>query len=163
MSGLQHQHELFHGGLERLLLYSSTTKPGEYRWGGLGGMKEIIDSFSKHLTDHLYAEIDVFLSLKDLESTGLRKTWDRGESVAKQSGNIKMLYDVFPCVIGCADKTYEGGRPFPPLPRILIYLVKFWFASGNGAWRFNPCDWWGQPQPLAFVLANLTYATLVTD
>lgn len=59
-------------------------------------------------------------------------------------------YDVFPFVLGCADKTYEGGTEFPPLPGVLPYLVKYVFAARNGAWRFNPCDWWGQPRPLAF-------------
>lgn len=91
MDEAQHQHELFHDGLERLLAYCSTTKPEEYRWEGSGGMKEIIDSFSKHLTDHLYAEIDEFLNMKDLDDVGLRKTWDRAEDVAKQTGNIGML------------------------------------------------------------------------
>ncbi|KAI1073753.1 hypothetical protein F5B20DRAFT_494362 [Whalleya microplaca] len=151
MDDPKHQHELFHGGMERLLAYSATTKPEEYRWDEPGGMKEIVDSFSKHLTDHLYAEIDVFLGMKDLDGVGLKKTWDQAEEIAKQTGSIGMLYDVFPCVLGCADKTYEGGHPFPPLPWIMPYLVKYWFAAGNGSWRFNPCDWWGQPQPLAFV------------
>ncbi|KAI6084962.1 hypothetical protein F4821DRAFT_261497 [Hypoxylon rubiginosum] len=151
MDEAQHQHELFHDGLERLLAYCSTTKPEEYRWEGSGGMKEIIDSFSKHLTDHLYAEIDEFLNMKDLDDVGLRKTWDRAEDVAKQTGNIGMLYDVFPCVLGCADNTFEGGNAFPPLPWILPYLIKYWFAARNGAWRFNPSDWWGRPQPLAFI------------
>lgn len=54
-------------------------------------MKEIIDSFSKPLNDHLYAEIDVFLGLKNLESVGLRKRWDEGEEIAKRSGSIGMM------------------------------------------------------------------------
>ncbi|OTB00831.1 hypothetical protein M426DRAFT_266840 [Hypoxylon sp. CI-4A] len=146
----RHQHELFHGGLEKLLSYATTTKPDDYSWKGQGGMKEIIDSFSRPLTDHLYTEIDVCLSMKALDSVGLKKTWDQGEVLAKQTGNIGMLYDVFPCVLGCADKTYEIGHLFPPLPWIMPYLVKYWFSAGNGAWRFNPCDWWGRPQPLTF-------------
>ncbi|KAK6957402.1 hypothetical protein Daesc_000186 [Daldinia eschscholtzii] len=151
MDNPHHQHELFHDGMEKLLAYSQATKPEEYRWEGPGGMKEIIDSFSKELTDHLYDEINVFLGLKTMDSTALKKTWDKSEEVAKQAGNIGMLYDVFPVVLGCADKTYECGYQFPPLPRIMPYLVKYWFGAGNGAWRFNPCDWWGRPRPLAFV------------
>ncbi|KAI1337119.1 hypothetical protein F5Y15DRAFT_408213 [Xylariaceae sp. FL0016] len=154
MSDPKHQHELFHDGMERLAAYSATAKPEEYRWEGQGGMKEIVDSFSKNLTDHLYAEIEVFLAMRDLDSDGLRKTWDQAEKIAQQTGNLGMLYDVFPTVLGCADKTYEGGHTFPPLPWIMPYLVKYWFARGNGAWRFNPCDWWGKPQPLAFVPQN---------
>lgn len=87
----QDEHKLFHSGIERLLAYSSDTKPEEHRWEGAGGMKEIIDSFSKPLNDHLYAEIDVFLGLKNLESVGLRKRWDEGEEIAKRSGSIGMM------------------------------------------------------------------------
>ncbi|KAI0882619.1 uncharacterized protein GGS22DRAFT_169896 [Annulohypoxylon maeteangense] len=155
LDGPKNQHELFHGGIERLLAYASTTTPEEYRWEGVGGMKEIIDSFSKHLTDHLYAEIDVCLGMKALDSAGLKKTWDQAEKVAQQSGNLGLLYDIFPCVLGTADKTYEGGNPFPPFPWFIPYLVKYWFAAGNGCWRFNPCDWWGKPQPLAFIPQKL--------
>lgn len=86
-----HQHELFHGGLENLRAYASATKPEEYRWEGQGGMKEIIDSFSKDLTDHLYAEIDQFLQMDNLDSAGLRDTWDQAEAVAKRAGSLAML------------------------------------------------------------------------
>lgn len=89
MDDPRHQHELFHPGLERLLGYSSATTPEEYLWKD--GMKEIIDLFSKELTDHLYAEIDVLLKLSDLDSVGLQKTWDEAENIAKQTGNIGML------------------------------------------------------------------------
>ncbi|ROV92482.1 hypothetical protein VSDG_06726 [Cytospora chrysosperma] len=150
MDNPKHQHKLFHSGLERLLAYTQVTNPQSYRWDEPGGMKEIVDSFSKDLMDHLYAEVDIFLAMKDLDSAGLRKTWDQGEAIAKRAGNLGMLYSVFPCVLGTADKTYEGGNEFPPLPWFLPYLVKYWFAAGNGAWRFSPCDFWGRPRPLAF-------------
>ncbi|CAJ2501273.1 Uu.00g041260.m01.CDS01 [Anthostomella pinea] len=151
MDDALHQHELFHDGLEKLLAYVSSTEPGDYRRDAPGGMKDIIDSFSKDLTDHLYAEIDEILGMGNLDSAGLRQVWDQAEKVAKANGNLGMLYDVFPCVLGCADKTCEGGNTFPPLPGVVLYAVKYWFASGNGAWRFNPCDLWGQPRPLTFV------------
>ncbi|SPN98648.1 uncharacterized protein DNG_01693 [Cephalotrichum gorgonifer] len=144
------EHALFHDGLEKLLAYALATKPDEYRWSGPGGMKEILDSFSKHLADHLYAEIELLLGMGDLDGAGLKRTWAQAENLAKQTGNISMLYDVFPTVLGCADKTFEGGNEFPPLPWVMPYLIKYWFAAGNGAWRFNPCDWWGRPRPLAF-------------
>lgn len=173
MDDPRHQHEKFHGGLERLLAYTESTKPKDYHLHGPGGIKNTVDSFSKDLIDHLYAEIDVCLSMKDLDSAGLKKTWDQGEAIAKQNGNLGMLvscliawpededddeilyadnmkYNVFPCILGSADKTYEGGNDFPPLPWILPYVVNYWFAAGNGGWRFNPCDFWGQPRPLAF-------------
>lgn len=89
MDDPRHQHELFHPGMERLLGYCSATTPEEYRWEG--GMKDIIDSFSKELTDHLYAEIDVMLKLNDLDSLGMGQAWDKAETIAKQAGNIAML------------------------------------------------------------------------
>ncbi|KXJ88328.1 hypothetical protein Micbo1qcDRAFT_190081 [Microdochium bolleyi] len=150
MEDPRHQHSLFHDGMERLLAYATATTPAEYRWLGDSGMKHIIDSFSKALTDHLYAEIEVLLKLGHLDSEGLKKTWIKAEDIAKAKGGLSLLYTVFPCVLGCADKTYEGGNDFPPLPWIMPYLVKYWFARGVGAWRFNPCDFFGQPRPLCF-------------
>ena len=91
MDDPKHQHELFHDGMEKLLEYSSSTGPEEYRWEGAGGMKQIIDSFSKNLTDHLHAEIDVILGLGDLDGPGLKKTWKEAENIAKQTGNIGMM------------------------------------------------------------------------
>jgi len=83
-----HEHELFHDGFEELTAYVANTKPAEYRWKGPGGMKSIIDSFSKPLTDHLYAEIDVFLALEGLDETGLRKIWAEAEKIAQQSSKL---------------------------------------------------------------------------
>ena len=91
MDDPMHQHELFHDGLENLLAYSSGTTPEEYRWKGADGMEKIFDSFSRDLTDHLYAEIDVFLSMGDYVSAGLKKIWEKAEKVAMQSGNMAML------------------------------------------------------------------------
>lgn len=175
MDDPKHQHELFHDGMQKLLAYAQSTKPESYHWDGPGGMKEIVDSFSQDLMDHLYAEVELLLAMKDLDSAGLKKVIDESEAVAmKQGSPFGMLvscsvvpcldegghngdptadstqYDVFPCVLGNADKTYKGGEKFPPLPGVLPYLMKYWFAAGNGAWRFNSCDFWGRPRPLAF-------------
>jgi hemerythrin HHE cation binding domain-containing protein len=91
MDDPKHQHALFHDNLEKLLEYSSSTKPEDYTWEGPGGMKDIIDSFSGPLTDHLYAEIDVLLALGHLDGDKLRQTWDKADTIAKQTGNIAML------------------------------------------------------------------------
>ena len=93
MEDPRHQHSLFHDGMERLLAYAKATKPDEYRWISQGGngMKDIIDSFSKALTDHLYAEIEVLLGLGHLDSAGLRETWDKAEKIAQANGNLGLL------------------------------------------------------------------------
>jgi hypothetical protein len=64
-----------------------------------------------------------------------------------------MLQDtILPMVLGCADRSYEGGiHNFPPFPFFFPYLVDYWFArTHRGAWRFSPCDMYGKPRPLAF-------------
>lgn len=150
MDDPKHEHALFHGGIQKLSAYASATKPEAYRWDGPGGLKEIIDSFSGHMADHLYAEIETLLALGELKFSGLRKTWDETEKIAKKVDQMSALFDVFPVIIGLGDKTYEGGNTFPALPRVMPYMMKYWFAAGNGAWRFCPCDHWGRPRPLAF-------------
>ena len=58
-----------------------------------------------------------------------------------------------PCVMGCVDRTYEGGmhKDFPPWPFFIPYLVHYWLGrTHQGAWRFCPSDMWGQPRPLQF-------------
>ncbi|KAI0023077.1 hypothetical protein F4780DRAFT_777200 [Xylariomycetidae sp. FL0641] len=145
------QHARFEHAVERLRAYAAATRPHEYRWHGGGGMRELVDAVGAPLTEHLHAEIDVFLGLGHLDAKGYEEVWVGAHKLASQSGNLRsVLYDVFPCVYGCADRTFEGGHTFPNLPWILPYLIKYWFALGNGAWRFNPCDFWGRPRPLAF-------------
>lgn len=95
MDDPKHQHELFHGGMKELLAYAESTKPQSYRWDGPGGMKEIVDSFSQPLMDHLYAEVDLFLSMKDLDSAGFKKTCDEGEAIASRQGSLSMLVSLF--------------------------------------------------------------------
>lgn len=55
-----------------------------------------------------------------------------------------------PVVLGCADKTYEGGNEFPAAPKVLPYLVKYWYTRNTGAFRFSPCDFFSKPRPLLF-------------
>lgn len=91
MDDPKHQHNLFHDGMEALLEYASVTMPENYRWEGPDGMKAILDSFSKHMTDHLYAEIDIFLGMENLDSDGLKEVWVEAETQAKASGNLSVL------------------------------------------------------------------------
>jgi hemerythrin-like domain-containing protein len=173
MSGPMHQHEAFHSGLVELQEYAVRMqgKVQEYKWRELKG---IIDAFAPALHEHLTAEIGVILDLeKSCDSQGLKAVWDEGERVAKANGNLGMLvsipfppslilttdyfrkYEVFPLVLGTCDKTYEGGNEFPPLPAPIPYAIKYWFGrSHSGAWRFNPCDFWGKPQPLLMLPEN---------
>jgi hypothetical protein len=59
--------------------------------------------------------------------------------------------NVFPCVMGCADKTAPGHEDFPPLPATIAYSIHYvFYLKHAGAWRFNPCDFFGKPLPLRF-------------
>ena len=89
MQGAKDQHAAFHGGLELLLRYAEGTDPEEYRWKG--GMKEIIDGFVDPLAQHLSEEIDLLLSLKELDSEGFKEIWKETERVAKATGEIALL------------------------------------------------------------------------
>ncbi|KAI0521172.1 hypothetical protein F5B22DRAFT_597956 [Xylaria bambusicola] len=146
----RHQHESFQAGLTNLESYSINTKPEQFEWKGPQGMERIIGSFSEQLTGHLYDEIEVLLTMGDLDSEEFKKTWLKAETIAKQSGNLKLLVEMVPLVLGSADKTYEGGEDFPPFPWFMPYVAHYGLAARNGSWRFNPCDFWGKPRPLAF-------------
>jgi hemerythrin-like domain-containing protein len=150
MEDPKNQHAVFHDGLDRLLEYTKATKPEDYRWEGPGGLKAIVDEIGQPLVDHLRDEIEHLLKLDFLNENELRKTWLKVEEMAKKAGDKSMLSDIIPWVLGCADKTYEGSSDFPQVPAVLPYLVKYWYAFGNGAWRFSPCDFRGKPRPLAF-------------
>ncbi|KAI1172354.1 hypothetical protein F4777DRAFT_562013 [Nemania sp. FL0916] len=148
MDEAKHQHGAFEPGLQALEEYVTSIKPEDFRWDG--GMKQIIDGFSTELKDHLYAEVEMLLELKDLDTEGYQKIWFEADKKAKQSGNISLLYYLAPMVMGCADKTYKGGENFNPMPNFMRYLFTYLVAPFNRAWRFNPCDFWGRPRPLAF-------------
>ena len=82
-------------------------------------MKDIIDSFSKELTDHLYAEIDVMLKLNDLDSLGVGQAWDKAETIAKQAGNIAMLVS-----LSCyTHPSTESEVPQTTDPQLLVRRV----------------------------------------
>ncbi|KAG9242948.1 hypothetical protein BJ878DRAFT_513057 [Calycina marina] len=155
MSGPLHQHEAFHNGLVELLNYAKKfgERPDEYQWEA---MKSIIEGFAPPLMQHLGDEIGI---LKDLEKTcdsdGLKSIWANVEATAKASGNLTMFYNMFPLVLGCIDKTSDGGNDGLGFPAPFPYAIKFWFGRRYaGAWRFNPCTYWGKPQPLAMLPEN---------
>lgn len=91
MDGPRNQHELFHDGLGRLMDYVTGREPGDYRWEGEDGMGAIMHSFSTHLTDHLYAEIETFLGLDDIDPDALGRACTEAEDAAKKAGSLSML------------------------------------------------------------------------
>ncbi|KAF2742619.1 hypothetical protein M011DRAFT_472079 [Sporormia fimetaria CBS 119925] len=150
MKGNKEEHERFHAGLEKLDEYVRNVKAEDWRWER---QKEIMDEFCGVLYGHLKGEVETLLALEKYDSVGLRGIWKKTEDKAK--GDIKLpgMFDtILPMVLGCADKTYEGGRhAFPPFPFFVPYLIDWWFAGYHrGAWRFCPCDMYGRPRELLF-------------
>lgn len=89
MDDPKHQHELIHGGLDRLLEYARSTQPGEWRWEG--GMRDVVDAFVEPLMRHLADECELLLGMKDLDSGALRKIWDDAEATATRQVNFGLL------------------------------------------------------------------------
>lgn len=84
------QHELFHDGLDRLTAYTTETKPSTYKWEGKGGMKEIVDTFAKHLADHLHAEVEYLLTLEEI-GDAVAQAFNKAEDIAKKAGSLDLL------------------------------------------------------------------------
>ncbi|MCJ1350634.1 MAG: hypothetical protein MMC33_000615 [Icmadophila ericetorum] len=141
------QHAVFHAGLDTLGEYCSTA-PTDFSYDTF---KSIIDSFAPALFKHLSDEIpSLLVALKDLSSAELRRIWARTEKHATDVGSYD---EMFPLIFGCIDRGFEGGRhKFPPVPGFVNWVVGYWFARKyRSAWRFNPCDMWGNPRELVFL------------
>ncbi|KAF1957228.1 hypothetical protein CC80DRAFT_411683 [Byssothecium circinans] len=149
---LQHNAEQHHGfsdGLNTLYQYSTETQPPNY-----SGKKvqELIDGFAGLLYQHLADEIDTLWAMDSVpantaEAGQILTVYKQCEAEAgKQDKNV-----VPPMVLGLCDKTFQGGNEWPKMPWGSAYIVHYLFARKHrGAWRFLPCDTWGQPRELLF-------------
>jgi hemerythrin-like domain-containing protein len=154
MDDLEVEHEEFHDGLIALKNYVEEVlqKPDCYRWAT---MRAMIHAFSTALVNHLHGEIYFLLQLEKFGNEGLKKAWLETEKVATKVEDTTTLTEMFPLVLGCSDSTYEGGNNFPEVPKPLRRVIKHGFSKKHrGAWRFNPCDFLGRPQPLQMLPEN---------
>ena len=154
MDDLEVEHEEFHDGLVALKAYVDNVSetPDIYCWAT---MRTMINFFAPALINHLHGEIDFLLGLEKFGSDGLKRAWLETEKVATKIEGTAELFEMFPLVLGCCDSTYGGGNNFPVLPRPLRHMIKHVFAKRHsGAWRFNPCDFFGRPQPLQMLPQN---------
>jgi hemerythrin-like domain-containing protein len=146
------EHAAFHGSLVALHNYVEKCSQDLdcYRWEALNSL---IKAFAPSLMDHLYSEPNMLLGLEnDCSSDSVEKCMAATEKAAINDTTLDFLYTTFPIVLGTADKTYEGGNTFPPLPWLMKFSLKWWFSRRNqGAWRFCPSDWESQPRPLEFL------------
>jgi hemerythrin-like domain-containing protein len=143
------QHYAFSTGLKTLEKYASTTSPDTYDGTHV---REVIDSFSDTLRNHLEDEIK---TLWDMDSVTIGPASERLLSIYKESEEEAGRQDksvVPPMVLGLCDKTFQGGNDWPKMPPGSAWIVHYIFGRKHrGAWRFLPCDTWRNPRPLLFI------------
>ncbi|PGH06510.1 hypothetical protein GX51_02334 [Blastomyces parvus] len=142
------EHKDFDHGLELFRTFVFETDPKSYDGKKL---QEIMDIMFPILHTHLVGEIGTLLDLAKYDSKKLEEWW--ADTSKKARGDLDVFQDA-PLMLGCIDSTFRldgDPRPFPPIPAPIKYLSKYvleWRYSGR--WRFNPCDTFGKPRPLAF-------------
>ncbi|KAF2683152.1 hypothetical protein K458DRAFT_443755 [Lentithecium fluviatile CBS 122367] len=142
------QHGVFAEGLEHLRNYIAEVQEGRKVYNGKV-VKAHINNFAPALTEHLHDEIKSLLSLEMIDGDKLKKVFK--ELVNKLVKGADMN-TVVPMALGSFDKTQPGCENFPLVPFFLPYLSAYWLSRKHrGAWRFCPCDEWGQPRPLQFL------------
>ncbi|KAK2777640.1 hypothetical protein FQN52_003006 [Onygenales sp. PD_12] len=112
-------------------------------------LRVLIDRFGKELTDHLHAEIDTLLSLKeyDPECNEARKAQDL--CLARLQAQSSITVEL-PFALSGRDVTYENGINGKfEFPWFIPYLTSWVFSRKHKeAWEFAPCDFHGNPKPL---------------
>jgi len=110
LSGAESQHAEFHDGLADLLVYvtEKQARPEEYDWATV---KAKIDAFAPALLRHLYEEIELVLSFRRLDSEGLQRCWDEGETAAKAAGKISFLVSPAKTCLGISIFVLHGIHP----------------------------------------------------
>jgi hemerythrin-like domain-containing protein len=144
------QHHEFSERLSELQAYATSTAPDTYSGAHV---QTLIDDFSSVFRGHLADEIDTLWAMDSVkadteDSKKLLEVYQRCEAEAgKQDKSV-----VPPMVLGLCDKTFQGGNNWPKMPMGSAYLVHYLLVrKHSGAWRFLPCDTFGQPRPLAFL------------
>jgi hemerythrin-like domain-containing protein len=166
MSPNEDQHHAFEPKIQETLEWCREVRDGKKEWDSKVLIR-LIDGFAPILTQHLHDEIDTLIKLEGCDGEKVQKalsdTANEGLKTADTVcricsiliGSMLTLLTkslVIPQVLGCVDKTYPGSEAFPPIPFFLPYLNAYWFSRKHkGCWRFNPCDYWGKPQPLHFL------------
>ncbi|PGH32097.1 hypothetical protein GX50_05113 [[Emmonsia] crescens] len=142
------EHKDFEDSLEKFRKYVFETDAKSYDGKRL---QEIMDNLAPAIHRHLVAEIPTLLDLAKYDSKKLEAWWNQTAKKAQQHGDP---FQDAPMMLGCTDCTFKmdgESRLYPPIPSPVKYISKYvleWRYSG--AWRFNPCDTFGKPRPLAF-------------
>ncbi|KAK2807864.1 hypothetical protein FQN50_005253 [Emmonsiellopsis sp. PD_5] len=142
------EHRDFDEGLEKFRAYVFETEAKAYDGKKL---QQILDFLGPKLHKHLLGEIPTLLDLAKYDSKKLQAIFDMGGKKAREQTDF--FRDV-PITLACGDSTFllDGQQMnFPPVPSLIKYVAKYVLERRHaGAWRFNPCDAFGIPRPLAF-------------
>ncbi|KAK7185604.1 hypothetical protein DPSP01_013569 [Paraphaeosphaeria sporulosa] len=141
------QHHAFEQGFEELRTYAGEMHEGRAEYDA-AKVKDMIERFAPILNVHLHDEVNMILDMEKYDGKALKKVMDAAAQTSVNSADPNL---VLPMLFGCYDKTVPGLGKFPPVPFFLPYLNALWFSRKHQSiWRFNPCDHWGRPRPLAF-------------
>jgi hypothetical protein len=167
------EYHIFEPGLKRFGDYVKDCEDGKGKFGA-DRLTQIIDSFGETLAVHLKDEISTLLRLEGADSKAVEAAYQRfDEDIWSGRRSVYTLpshpypaaivrctdYEsctsqdaLYPIVMGCSDKTHEGGNTFPSVPFFVPYLVHYHFERKyRGSWRFNPCTTRSKPRPLVFL------------
>ncbi|OBT94246.1 hypothetical protein VE01_07791 [Pseudogymnoascus verrucosus] len=140
------EHHEFEDGLTAFQAYCEATT-GD----GFSGeeFRARMRAFAPPLERHLSGEPETFYRLRELGSGALLEVYREQEKIALAKGDMWLI---MPLVLRCEDKTYDiDGRKehTHAFPWILPYLAHYIFSWRYARlWRFNPCDFWGNPLKL---------------
>ncbi|KAL7933076.1 hypothetical protein V8C35DRAFT_304868 [Trichoderma chlorosporum] len=141
------QHHQFSAGLESLRNYATNTAAAEYDGERL---RNLIDSFSTNMRQHLADEIDTLWRLECCEK-GQEKNLLKVYKACQAEASKQDKTVVPPMVLGLCDKTFQGGNDWPATPVSSEYIVHYIFGRKHrGSWRFLPSDTFRQPRALPF-------------
>ncbi|RAL12065.1 uncharacterized protein BO97DRAFT_345986 [Aspergillus homomorphus CBS 101889] len=142
------QHHSFQPLLKQLLEYSTETQPADYQ---ATVVRQLIEKMAPSFRQHLSDEITSLLSMEPYDGDALLKVYRECEADAgKQDKHV-----VPPMVLGLRDVTFEGGNQWPAMPPLSAWFVYYLFSGKHaGSWRFLPCDTWGTPRALEFVMED---------
>ncbi|PGH16850.1 hypothetical protein AJ79_01494 [Helicocarpus griseus UAMH5409] len=159
------EHKDFEAALDKFREYVYETDAKSYNGKRL---QEVMDDLAPVLHKHLVGEIPTLLDLAKYDSKKLEAWW--GQTATKAAGGVDLfrwedngadsfawlasVYRDAPVALGCNDVTFpvDGDlRSYPPIPSFVKYISKYILERRYaGSWRFNPCDGFGKPRPLAF-------------
>ena len=150
------QHDAFEKEVDGLRQYAALSKGAENF--DAGELRKRIEALGPLVREHLADEVTMLKVMREIchgddpeeKAQELLKVYQA--CVAEPGKQDKFV--VVPLIMGLRDKTYEGGNEWPQVPSGAVAdfaIANISSLKHRGTWRFLPCNFWGQPRPLAFL------------